>query len=322
MPGGPVAPSAQMPSPAAVVPGPAAPATAGAATQACPNCGSQTPSGFTFCQHCGSKLPPAPVGHTGPPPISGTTGAPAEVEIAPTLAASGPPPADFMGGSAPTPGAYGAPAWGVLVNVNRDGTDGVRHELSGEHVHVGRTGSEVRFDDDRYLADRHARLEQAGRQIVPMEQRNGVFRRLSAPIDLTNGDVLLVGREVMRFELVSDEERRASPLVVHGVALFGSPPREPWGRLRQLLANGGEREVRYLVDDEYTIGREDGDWVFRDDAFLSRVHGAFRRRGTQYQYEDLQSSNGSFLRLCGPTPLAAGDHLRMGDQLFRFEISP
>jgi glycosyltransferase involved in cell wall biosynthesis len=33
---------------------------------------------------------------------------------------------------------------------------------------------------------------------------------------------------VLRFEKVATEERTVHPLVRHGVALFGSPPREPW----------------------------------------------------------------------------------------------
>ena len=33
----------------------------------------------------------------------------------------------------------------------------------------------------------------------------------------------------------------------HGVALFGSPPREPWGRLVQIIPSGGHRDVRHLA---------------------------------------------------------------------------
>jgi pSer/pThr/pTyr-binding forkhead associated (FHA) protein len=231
-----------------------------------------------------------------------------------------------MGGSAPGSAPGPAPqsqGWGRLTSVNRDGTDGASYPLDGEFVTIGRdASSQVTFEDDRFLARQHARIEyNAGdAKVVPLDTLNGVFKRLSVPIDLHDGDVLLVGREVLRFELVTEQEKKITPLVRHGVAMFGSPPREPWGRLRQLLPNGGEREVRYLDSDEFTIGREDGDMVMRDDAFLSRVHGAFRWQNGRAVFEDLQSSNGSFLRLREPTELRSGDHLRVGDQLFRFEL--
>ena len=42
--------------------------------------------------------------------------------------------------------------------------------------------------------------------------------------------------------------------------------------------------------------------------------------GNRVTLTDLTSSNGTFLRLDGPHPLKHGDHLRMGDQLFRVEL--
>ena len=110
-------------------------------------------------------------------------------------------------------------------------------------------------------------------------------------------------------------------LVRHGVALFGSPPREPWGRLMQIVPSGGHRDVRHLVTDEIVLGREEGDIVFRDDAFMSRRHAAITWNGTRAQLTDLGSSNGTFVRITTPTLLKHGDHVCMGDQLLRIELS-
>ena len=85
----------------------------------------------------------------------------------------------------------------------------------------------------------------------------------------------------------------------HGVALFGSPPREPWGRLIQLVPSGGYRDVRHLAGDEIVLGREEGDIVFRDDAFMSRRHAAVTWDGRAAQLTDLGSSNGTFVRITG-----------------------
>ena len=136
----------------------------------------------------------------------------------------------------------------------------------------------------------------------------------------TGGAIVLCGREVLRYEKVDGDERAPQSLVRHGVALFGSPPREPWGRLLQLLPSGGVRDVRHLHDDEAILGREEGDLVFSDDAFMSRRHAQIAWDGQRAMLADLGSSNGTFLRLNGPTAVKHGDHLRMGDQLFRIEL--
>lgn len=221
--------------------------------------------------------------------------------------------------SAPVAG----PAWGTAVLVNRDGSDGQRFSLAGEYVVIGRAGADIPFEEDRFLARQHARLERTDQGVVqvnPMDALNGVFRKADAPVDLVDGMTILVGREVLRFERVDAEESKLHPLVRHGVALFGSPPREPWGRLVQMVPSGGYRDVRHLSGEEIVLGREEGDLVFRDDAFMSRRHAAITWNGTHAQLTDLGSSNGTFVRIAAVTTLKSGDHVRMGDQLLRIEI--
>jgi pSer/pThr/pTyr-binding forkhead associated (FHA) protein len=213
--------------------------------------------------------------------------------------------------------------WGTAVLVNRDGSDGQRYPLASEYLVIGRAGSDIAFDDDRFLARQHARLERGGDGAVkvhPLDALNGVFRKTDAPVELVDGTTILVGREVLRFERVEPEELKGNPLVRHGVALFGSPPREPWGRFVQLIPSGGYRDVRHLVSEEVVLGREEGDIVFRDDAFMSRRHAAVTWDGRRAQITDLGSSNGTFVRITGPTVLRHGDHVRMGDQLLRIEL--
>jgi pSer/pThr/pTyr-binding forkhead associated (FHA) protein len=335
-----VAPQPPGPSPIAT-PSKAQPAVAPAGgSVACPRCGTQTPSGFAYCQQCGLHIqalqptdpgqpgggPPAQRARTpsnAPPRASGVAGAQQgksapqnaiDVQAA-TLAADNVPHA--------APKAASGPAWGTAVLVNRDGSDGQRFPLSGEYMVIGRTGSDIEFADDRFLARQHARLERANDgsvRVVPMDTLNGVFRKADAPVDLADGTTILVGREVLRFERVDGEEAKVHPLVRHGVALFGSPPREPWGRLHAVIPSGGYRDVRHLSDKEIVLGREEGDIVFRDDAFMSRRHAALTWDGKKAQLTDLGSSNGTFVRLSGPTTLKHGDHVRLGDQLLRIEL--
>lgn len=189
-------------------------------------------------------------------------------------------------------------------------------------MELGRDRGDITFPDDRFLAHQHARIERTdvGAKLILLDRLNGVFRRVLDPISLDDGAVLLLGREVMRFEFVTEEERYAAPLVRHGVALFGSPPRAPWGRLLQRLASGGVRDIRHLFTPRVVIGREEGDIIHNDDAFLSRQHASLTFADGVCTLEDLDSSNGTFIRLTESTIIQTGDQLRVGDQVFRFEF--
>ena len=324
--------------PPAAAPGPMA---AGSAVT-CPRCGTPAQPGFAFCQQCGLHLQAMQPTDPGPsarahrpsasppmarPPTAGGNQPPIDPQAA-TLASDGVQAGSVMptlpsreAPAAPRPQT--GPAWGTAILVNRDGSDGQRYVLGGEFVVVGRGGSDIAFDDDRFLGRQHARIERGADgavKVVPLDGLNGVFRKADAPVELADGMTILVGREVLRYERLDPEEIKVHPLVRHGVALFGSPPREPWGRLLQIVPNGGYRDVRHLAGEEIVLGREEGDIVFRDDAFMSRRHAAVTWDGKRAQITDLGSSNGTFVRVIGPTALKHGDHVRMGDQLLRIEL--
>jgi pSer/pThr/pTyr-binding forkhead associated (FHA) protein len=214
------------------------------------------------------------------------------------------------------------PIHGALVSLNRDGTDGESYDVVGDAFDIGRTEGSLQFADDPYLAPRHARLlVQNGKVTLrPLDTVNGVFVRVHGAADLSPGDLFLVGKELLRYESLAPEERDPPSLVEHGVRIFGSAPREAWGRLRQLTIAGTTRDVWHLVRPELVLGREEGDVTFPDDEFMSRRHAAVKRTGPRARLEDLNSSNGTFLRLRGDREVKAGDVLRLGDQLLRLEL--
>lgn len=263
---------------------------------------------------------PMPAGRAAP--VSAPVAAPVS---APVVAPSVAPAIASAPVTAPAAASFSAaagPAWGTAVLVNRDGSDGQRFTLVGEYVVVGRAGADIAFEDDRFLARQHARFERTGDgvRVHSLDVLNGVFKKADLPVDLVDGMTILVGREVLRYEKVDPEEIKVHPLIRHGVALFGSPPREPWGRFVAIVPSGGWRDVRHLAGEEIVLGREEGDIVFRDDAFMSRRHAAVTWDGKKAQVTDLGSSNGTFVRITGPTPIKHGDHVRMGDQLLRIEL--
>jgi pSer/pThr/pTyr-binding forkhead associated (FHA) protein len=220
----------------------------------------------------------------------------------------------------PEPAPAPAPV-GTLISVNRDGSDGTSTPIAGETFDIGRTDGGLKFMEDPYLAPRHARLVIQGTKVIlrPLDSVNGVYLRIQGAAELAPGDQFLVGKELLRYEPLSPEERDPPSLVEHGVRLFGTVPREAWGRLRQLTVAGTTRDLWHLVRPELVLGREEGDVTFPDDEFMSRRHAALKRNGNRARLEDLSSSNGTFVRVRGDRELKPGDVLRMGDQLLRFE---
>lgn len=268
-----------------------------------------------------SKLAASPA--SVPPPAS------QQVAVAATMAAPARPPSQARAAANPQPLPQGAKtdpelAHGRLILVRRDGSDGDVHPLVGEVFDVGRLEGSLIFSDDPYLAPRHARFTWSGTQVKvrSLDAVNGVYVRVRGGVDLSPGDTILIGKEVLRFELLSAEERDPPSLVEHGVRIFGTVQREGWGRLRQLTAAGTTRDVYHLTRPELVLGREEGDVTFPDDEYLSRRHATVRRGPAGRpgaRLEDMNSSNGTYLRLRSEVEVKAGDVLRLGDHLLRFE---
>ena len=69
-----------------------------------------------------------------------------------------------------------------------------------------------------------------------------------------------------------------------------------------------------------TIGREGNDLDVPDDPFISGRHARVSWKNKQLSLTDLDSKNGTFLRISGEYPLKHGDYVFMGQQLLRVEI--
>ena len=288
----------------------------------CPQCGGAVAEGVSFCQYCGTALKQAvrgPIcsdcGTRNPPGTNFcyTCGA----RVAAGAATSVVPLVKVTSSSGLKPVGDA----GRLITVRRDGTDGESFAIVGEQMDIGRSEGDLRFDDP-HLAPRHARILRRQGQFVltPLEARNGVYIRLHSPYELNDGDHFLLGKQVLRFELLSEAEKALRPAVEHGVVLFGTPVKAPWGRLRQLTAAGTSRDLYHLTRGELTLGREQGDIVFSDDEFLSRRHAQLQFRANRVTLRDLGSSNGTYVRLRAQHVLSPGEMIRMGDELLRFEL--
>jgi pSer/pThr/pTyr-binding forkhead associated (FHA) protein len=285
----------------------------------CGRCGNSNAGDVLFCQYCGTRLVEQRL-HEAPPQAIERVVVPSSNRATDRLIDANVVPQS--GGGPMAAAVRAAQQTGFrLVVVHRDGTDGITYNLLGDQVDIGRTEGDLLFEDP-HLAARHARISASltGRVLTPLEARNGVYVRLRGAVDLQDNDYILLGKQVLKFELVAEAERNIRPAIEHGVVVFGTPVRPPWARLRQITPAAVGRDIYHLTRPEVVLGRETGDVIFSDDEFMSRRHAQIVFRNGRGQVEDLGSSNGTFVRLRGPHGLASGDLIRMGDELLRFEI--
>lgn len=281
----------------------------------------------------------------------GVAAQPAAIQV------QGPPPAPAAPAQAPAPPVAAAArpvVRGRLVVIAKSGADGPSYPI-GDVLDVGRTEGQIIVGEDPYLSPRHVRIAWTGSKLVlrDLASTNGVYVRLVAARDMNAGsagkqalkqgsaddkvpgevavplhdqDLILVGQQVLRFESAtagSKGDAGFGPATEHGTLLFGSPAAPRYARLSQRTVEGVTRDVYYVRKVETVLGRESGDVVFTEDPFLSRRHAAIRvldPAAGAFALVDLGSSNGSFLRIRGEIDLVAGDHFRVGQQLFRVDL--
>ena len=149
---------------------------------------------------------------------------------------------------------------------------------------------------------------------------NGIYVRIRQPTSLADADMILIGQQVLRFEVTSEAERQVGPATQHGVMVFGTPEAPRLARLVQYTTEGLARDVYYLHREETVLGREQADVVFSDDPFLSRRHATVALQGGTFVLRDLGSSNGTAVRCRAERVLESGDQFRLGRHLFRFDL--
>jgi pSer/pThr/pTyr-binding forkhead associated (FHA) protein len=289
----------------------------------CGRCNGASDPTMVYCQFCGASLrnvsarPEA----DAPREVIQTEGRVMSADAAPLWNAN-----TAAGGHTQLVNPGDAGVSGRLVTVARDGAEGATYPLAGDQFDIGREEGTVVLRDDPFVSPRHLRLvrREGTWYANDLGSVNGVYVRLRHPHVLKDGDLLLVGLQVLRFEAVKDAEQGFGPATQHGTLLFGSPMLPRYGRLCERTVEGVTRNVFYLHREETIIGRESGDIVFTDDPFMSRRHAAIRVDGgtAALSLNDLGSSNGTYVACRGQVALSHGDFLRIGQHLFRIDLLP
>lgn len=279
----------------------------------CPHCGASVPSQFKFCGNCGGAVHEPPGAGSG---VSGWSGSESTMEHARPSATPTPGTPEPVQKSADGTDPLGASSLGQLVIIKPDGTEGGKITVVEGETVLGRVSESETLQNDPFLSPEHAFLvARDGRYVIrDNKSLNGVYIRIQGEAELQDGDYIRIGQELMEFRLMAQVETRASS---DETLTHGSPDAGYWGRLS--LLGGPDSETRAFVfsTDEIIIGREIGDILFREDGFVSKKHAKINKFDGRVMLRDLDSSNGTYVRIRGEREIGSGDLVLMGQQLFR-----
>ena len=190
----------------------------------------------------------------------------------------------------------------------------------GEAV-IGRGDADIRFEADPYMSPLHARIELRGGQLWlrDLGSRNATWLFIDQPTRLTDGDLILVGSQILRFRRLgypgphppeADSTRRLGSLV----------PSADVAVLEQLRADASVRDMLHLSPGRTVmVGRETGDWLFPYDQTMSGKHAEVRSEDIEYYVHDAGSRNGVAMAVRGERALKKGQRLLLGNEILRVE---
>jgi len=95
-------------------------------------------------------------------------------------------------------------AWGRLERIVAPGLSSHAYLLDKEEISLGREFGDIIFNDDGFVSGRHAKIAMhEGRTLLDdLGSSNGTYIRLTSRRVLAPGDLLLLGQQVVRFELL------------------------------------------------------------------------------------------------------------------------
>jgi len=250
----------------------------------CRSCASGVPNGHKFCGRCGTPVPP-------------------EILNARTL---------FFGDMQ-------NPAKAKLILIRGEGMDGLSFHLKSENHVVGRDG-QLQFPDDPFVSRKHANFFYRDGKLVVRDETslNGVYIRVRGTVDLAPGDTFLAGEQMFKLDPTPKPSDGQAP---DGTYFYSSPKHPSPFRLAQQLQGGAAGMTVCARSHSLQIGREGGDLTFPSDLYMSSAHCRIDERDGRYSLTDLNSRNGTYVRIKAERELAHGDYVFIGRKLLRVELN-
>jgi len=302
----------------------------------CEYCGRQNEAGAQFCSDCGKPLTKAAaaraavsagggggvVSRTSSPPSPGATPIEGACPLCGSVQAQ-----SGGGGGGNTVERRSIPDRRAdhsltLILVSEMATEVARFERRHAATSIGRTDGDIRFPEDQFLSPLHAKLswEEGRLEVRDLGSRNGTWVFLDEPHRLNDGDVVLIGSQVLRFRRLG----YPGPYTAEADATkrMGSmTPSADIASLTQLRADGSARDVIQLSPGrDVHIGRERGDWIFPYDPSMSAQHATVRSEDADFVLVDDHSRNGIAIAARSAMVLQHGSRIMVGDKLLRVEL--
>lgn len=250
----------------------------------CSECQTPVPMGHKFCGRCGQVVPP-------------------EILGAQTVFFS-----DMQD-----------PAKARLILIRGEGLEGLSFHLKAEQHIAGRTGQIV-FPDDKFISPSHANFFYREDKLVVRDEGslNGVYVRIRGTVAITPGDMFLAGEQVFRLDETPAANDEAH---TDGTHFYSSPKHPSPFRITQILEGGIPGMVVCARGSSLQIGRLESDLNFPSDLYMSTAHCKVEDSGGGFLLSDLNSRNGTYLRIGSERELGHGDFLFLGRKLLRVELN-
>jgi pSer/pThr/pTyr-binding forkhead associated (FHA) protein len=250
----------------------------------CRSCSTAVPLGHKFCGRCGAAVPP-------------------EILQART---------QFFG-------ALQAPGKAKLILIRGEGIEGLSYQLNAEHHLVGRSGQLV-FPDDPFVSPQHADFYYRNGKLVVKDEGsvNGVYLRVKGSVDVEPEDHFLAGEQVFRIDATPKANDQPGP---DGTYFYSSPKHQSPFRITQILQGGPAGMTVCARGSSLQIGREGGDLNFPSDLYMSAAHCKIEEMAGKFSLHDMNSRNGTYVRLKAERELSHGDYVFIGRKLLRVEIT-
>lgn len=299
-----------------------APALA-AATARCRKCGKGVDPAGTFCAYCGTRI--AEKIEDGSCPGCGATYAKGSDLF---CARCGYRVGERVSLVTRAPGAQSIPPAAVarlsgprIAVLDERGDAAKMFTLDRGEAVIGRGDADIRFEYDVYLSPLHARVDMrdGALWLRDLGSRNGSWVFIDEPTKLIDGDLVLIGSQIIRFRRLgypgphppeADSTRRMGSV---------TPPVDV-AVLEQLRADGSVRDTFHLSPGRNAmLGRESGDWTFPYDQTMSGRHAEIVSEDIEFFVHDAGSRNGVAMAVRGDRELRPGQRFLMGDQVLKVE---
>ena len=169
--------------------------------------------------------------------------------------------------------------------------------------------------DDEAISPRHVKLTIEGSSVIveDLHSLNGVYKRLMEPTILEKTEYILIGATFFRFQKLDPPDPTEAKMYISPMEKY------PIATLTTVLMGGRNGQTYPIYSLPFKIGREEGDLTFPSDRFLSGEHMLIDGTPEKMFIQDLNSRNGTYIRIKDRDIVQHGDWLCLGRHLFMFE---